>query len=369
MQKKEWTPMSKIIHRGCGLRIAQVAPLYEAVPPRLYGGTERIVSYLTEELVRQGYDVTLFASADSRTAARLIPCCQQATRLDPAVRDPVIHHFLMLEQVRQQHDAFDLIHFHTDYLHMPMFRNRAGGTVTTLHGRLDLPDLQPFYREFDDMPLVSISDHQRTPMPAVRWLGTVHHGIPADLLRPRFGPGDYLAFLGRIAAEKQPHHAIEIAKRAGLPLKIAAKVDKSDQDYFKNTIEPLIGHPLVEFIGEIDEDRKGVFLGNAAALLFPIDWPEPFGLVMIEAMATGTPVIAYPSGSVPEVIENGVTGFIVDGIDAAVDAVRRLGAIDRRGVRRRFEARFTADRMAKDYLTLYHRLLDSHEPLVEVDAA
>ncbi len=352
-----------------GLRIAQVAPLYEAVPPRLYGGTERVVSYLTEELVRQGHDLTLFASADSRTTARLSPCCRQATRLDSAVRDPIIHHLLMLEHVRQQRDAFDLIHFHTDYLHMPMFRDRAGRTVTTLHGRLDLPDLQPFYREFDGMPLVSISDHQRAPMPPVRWLRTVHHGIPADLLHPRFAPGGYLAFLGRIAAEKQPDHAIEIAKRAGLPLKIAAKVDKADSQYFRDTVEPLLDHPLVDFIGEIGEDRKSAFLGNAAALLFPINWPEPFGLVMIEAIATGTPVIAYPCGSVPEVIEDGVTGFIADGIDAAVGAVRRLGEIDRRGVRRRFETRFTAARMAADYITLYRRLLDGHEPLVEVDAA
>lgn len=351
------------------LRIAQVAPLYEAVPPRLYGGTERIVSHLTEELVRQGHDVTLFASADSRTAARLIPCCRQATRLDAAVQDPVIHHFLMLEQVRQCRDMFDLIHFHTDYLHMPLFRDRAGRTVTTLHGRLDLPDLQPFYQEFDDIPLVSISDHQRTPMPPVRWLGTVHHGIPADLLHPRVGPGDYLAFLGRISAEKQPDHAIEIAKRAGRPLKIAAKVDKADRDYFRSTIEPLLGHPLIEFIGEIGEDRKSAFLGNAAALLFPIGWPEPFGLVMIEAMATGTPVIAYPNGSVPEVIEDGVTGFIVRDIDDAVDAVHRLGELDRTAVRRRFEERFTAARMARDYVALYHRLLDGREPRIASSAA
>jgi glycosyltransferase involved in cell wall biosynthesis len=351
------------------LRIAQVAPLYEAVPPRLYGGTERVVSYLTEELVQLGHDVTLFASADACTTARLIPCCRQATRLDPSVRDPIIHHLLMLEHVRQHRETFDLIHFHTDYLHIPMFRDRAGRTVTTLHGRLDLPDLQPFYQEFDDIPLVSISDHQRTPMPPVRWLGTVHHGIPANLLRPHRGPGSYLAFLGRIAAEKQPDHAIEIAKRSGWPLKIAAKVDKVDRDYFRSTIEPLLDHPLVDFIGEIGEDRKSDFLGNAAALLFPIDWPEPFGLVMIEAMAAGTPVIAYPCGSVPEVIDDGVTGFLVSGVSDAVDAVRRLGELDRAIVRRRFEERFTTARMAKDYVTLYRRLLDGHESLIGIDAA
>ena len=275
----------------------------------------------------------------------------------------------MLEQVRQHRETFDLIHFHTDYLHIPMFRDRAGRTVTTLHGRLDLPDLQPFYREFDDIPLVSISDHQRAPMPPVRWLGTVHHGILANLLRPHRGPGNYLAFLGRIAAEKQPDHAIEIAKRSGWPLKIAAKVDKADRDYFRSTIGPLLAHPLVDFIGEIGEDRKSDFLGNAAALLFPIDWPEPFGLVMIEAMAAGTPVIAYPCGSVPEVIDDGVTGFLVSGIDDAVDAVRRLGELDRAAVRRRFEERFTTARMAKDYVTLYRRLLDGYESLIEIDAA
>lgn len=335
------------------MRIAQVAPLYESVPPRLYGGTERIVGYLTEELVRLGHDVTLFAAADSLTTATLVPCCRRATRLDPMVVDPMPHHLLMLERVRQRAEDFDILHFHTDYLHMALFRDRVGHTLTTLHGRLDLPDLQPFYAEFSDIPLVSISSHQRQPLPAVNWVGTVHHGLPETLFRPSPRSQGYLAFLGRISPEKQPDQAIEIAKRAGRTLKIAAKVDKADVDYFRAVVEPLLDHPLIEFVGEIGETEKEEFLGGADALLFPINWPEPFGLVMIEAMAVGTPVLAYPCGSVPEVIDPGVTGLIVNGVDAAVEAVRHIRDLDRSLVRRRFEERFSVRRMAADYLALY----------------
>ncbi len=340
------------------MKIAQIAPLYESCPPKLYGGTERIVSYLTEELVRLGHDVTLFASADSVTAAKLMPFAQQALRLDPSVRDPVAHHMVMLEEVWRQADSFDVLHFHIDLLHCPMVRDFADRTVTTLHGRLDLPDLQPFYRAFPNQPLVSISNDQRRPMPPVNWVGTVHHGLPRDLLPFTAQPsGGYLAFLGRISPEKRPDRAIEIAARAGLPLKIAAKVDKADQAYWDSVIAPMIAaHPNVEFIGEINESQKAGFLGNARALLFPIDWPEPFGLVMIEAMACGTPVVAFRCGSVPEVIDDGASGFIVHDLDEAVDAVKRLGELDRGVVRHGFERRFTVQRMAEDYLAVYRQL-------------
>ncbi len=348
------------------MKIAQIAPLYESCPPKLYGGTERIVSYLTEELVRQGHDVTLFASGDSVTAAKLMPFATQALRLDPAVRDPLPHHVMMLDEVCRQADSFDVLHFHTDLLHCPMIRDFADRTVTTLHGRLDLPDLRPFYRAFPDQPLVSISDAQRRPMPPVNWVGTVHHGLPRDLLPFTAHPaGRYLAFLGRISPEKRPDRAIQIAARAGLPLKIAAKVDKADLAYWEDVIAPMVAaHPNVEFIGEINEHQKADFLGNASALLFPIDWPEPFGLVMIEAMACGTPVIAFRCGSVPEVIDDGISGFIVHDIDEAVAAVKRLSELDRALVRRTFERRFTVQRMAEDYLAIYHQL-----PGVRRDAA
>ncbi len=344
------------------MKIAQIAPLFESVPPKLYGGTERIVSYLTEELVRQGHDVTLFASGDSQTAARLVPCCGEALRLNPSVRDWIPHHVLMLEQVRRRAHEFDVLHFHVDLLHFSLFRPLAERTVTTLHGRLDLPDLQPFYREFNDVPLVSISRDQRRPMPPVNWVGTVHHGLPRRLypFYP-FPEGEYLAFLGRICPEKRPDLAIEIAKRVGIRLKIAAKVDRADEAYFRERIEPLLDHPLVEFVGEVGEADKAPFLGNARALLFPIDWPEPFGLVMIEAMACGTPVVAFDRGSVPEVIDHGISGWIVDNVDRAVEAVRDLGQLDRRQVRRQFEQRFTVERMARDYLAIYNRLA-GHEP-------
>ncbi|MBB2972841.1 glycosyltransferase family 4 protein [Mesorhizobium sp. RMAD-H1] len=343
------------------MKIAQIAPLAECVPPRLYGGTERIVSYLTEELVRQGHDVTLFASADSQTAARLIGCSDIALRLNPAVRDPIPYHVVMLDEVRRRAKEFDVLHFHIDLLHFPLIREMAGRTVTTLHGRLDLPDLIPFYSAFPEIPLVSISRDQRRPLSCpVNWVGTVYHGLPRDLLPYTAKPkGDYFAFLGRVSPEKRPDRAIEIAARAGVKLKLAAKVDKADQDYWTNVIEPMIrAHPNVEFIGEINERQKAEFLGNARALLFPIDWPEPFGLVMIEAMSCGTPVIAFRCGSVPEIIHAGVSGFVVENADQAVAAVNEIGGLDRARVRTAFEERFTVDRMARDYLDIYRSLPD-----------
>jgi len=343
------------------MKIAQIAPLAESCPPKLYGGTERIVSYLTEELVHQGHEVTLFASGDSKTAAELVPCSPRALRLDPSVKDPVAHHIVMLEQIRRRADEFDVLHFHIDLLHFPLIQPFLDRTVTTLHGRLDLPDLDPFYRAFPNVPLVSISDDQRRPMPPVNWLGTVHHGLPRALL-PYCGrpSGDYLAFLGRISPEKRPDRAIEIAARAGMKLKIAAKIDNADQRYWDQAIVPLIaGNPNVEFVGEINEARKASFLGNARALLFPIDWPEPFGLVMIEAMACGTPVIAFSHGSVPEVVDDGISGYIVDDIAGAVAAVGELDALDRRRVREQFEERFSAERMALDYISIYRGIASS----------
>jgi glycosyltransferase involved in cell wall biosynthesis len=339
------------------MRIAQIAPLIESVPPKLYGGSERIVSYLTEELVRQGHEVTLFASGDSHTAAELVPCSDRALRLEPDLRDALPHYMVMLDRVRRRALEFDLLHFHIDYLHFPLFRDLAGRTLTTQHGRLDLPDLPVAYRAFCEFPLVSISDDQRRPCPDWHWLRTVHHGLPTDLhpFSP-FVPDGYLAFLGRICPEKRPDHAIEIARRVGLPLKIAAKVDRVDQDYFDEVIRPLLRDPLVEYVGEIGERDKAAFLGGARGLLFPIDWPEPFGLVMIEAMACGTPVIAYRRGSVPEVIEDGLTGFLVHDVASAADAVAKLDRLDRRAVRARFEQRFTAARMADDYVSAYRAL-------------
>ncbi|HET6628863.1 MAG TPA: glycosyltransferase family 4 protein [Woeseiaceae bacterium] len=332
--------------------------MIESVPPRWYGGTERVVHYLTEALVRQGYDVTLYASADSKVAAKLVGCAERGLRLDPRVRDPLVHHVLMLERIRREAGGFDIIHFHIDYLHYPLVRALGINALTTLHGRLDLPDLPFLYREFDDIPLVSISNDQRGPLPSANWVGTVYHGLPRDLYRFHPKPEGYLAFLGRVSPEKRPDRAIEIACRAGLPLRIAAKVDDVDRDYFEGQIRPLLARPSIEFVGEVDERRKSPFLGRALALLFPVDWPEPFGLVMIEALACGTPVIAWRRGSVPEVIEDGVTGFIVDSIDGAVEAVRCAAALDRARIRRRFEERFTADRMARDYLRIYRSLLE-----------
>jgi glycosyltransferase involved in cell wall biosynthesis len=338
------------------MKIAQIAPLFESVPPKLYGGTERIVSYLTEELVRQGHEVTLFASRDSVTSARLEWVVPSALRLDPGIRDPLPYHMMLLERVREQAQTFDVLHFHIDLFQFPLLRMLDVPAVTTLHGRLDLPDLYPFYRTFPDISLVSISDSQRLPMPPVRWIDTIHHGLPAELYRfspvPAIEP--YLAFLGRISPEKRPDRAIEIATRAGLPLRIAAKVDNADKEYWRTEIEPLVRrNGLVEFIGEIGENEKAAFLGGAAALLFPIDWPEPFGLVMIEAMACGTPVIAFPCGSAPEVIDHGVSGLLVESVDEAIAAVPIAAAMSRAQVRAAFEERFTIERVAADYLRVY----------------
>jgi glycosyltransferase involved in cell wall biosynthesis len=340
------------------MKIAQVSPLIESVPPRLYGGTERVVSYLTEELVRQGHDVTLFASADSETSARLVPCSSEALRLDPNVRDHVPYHAVMFERVKRLAERFDILHFHTDLIHFPVFAETKHVTLTTLHGRQDLFDLRNFYQAFPGMPLVSISNAQRTPIPGANFAATVLHGLPECLLpasaRAR---GGYLAFVGRISPEKRVDRAIEIAQAAGLPLRIAAKVDRADEVYFRERIAPLLSTKGVEFIGEIDERAKAAFLGDALALLFPIDWPEPFGLVMIEAMACGTPVLAFNCGSVPEVIDPGVTGYIVESIDEAIRALGPLLNLDRKRIRRHFEERFTAGRMAADYVRLYESQL------------
>ena len=339
------------------MKIAQIAPLIESVPPPLYGGTERIVSCLTEELVRLGHEVTLFASADSITSAELAPCCNHALRLDDTVRDIIPHYMLMVDKVRERADDFDLLHFHIELFHFPLFRSLEARTLTTLHGRQDLSDLKPFYHRFSKMPLVSISAAQRKPLPHANFVATIHHGIPADLHRPAFERGSYLAFLGRISPEKRPDRAIRIAQRAGIPLKIAAKVDKVDEAYFRSEILPLIDGQAIEFLGEINDKQKTSFLRDAAALLFPIDWPEPFGLVMIEAMACGTPVLAFRCGSVPEIVEDGVTGKVVESEDEAIAALPELLTYDRRAVRKRFQERFTVARMARDYAGLYRKLV------------
>jgi glycosyltransferase involved in cell wall biosynthesis len=339
------------------MRVAQVAPLFESVPPQRYGGTERVVSYLTEELVRQGHTVTLFASGDSTTSGELVPICPRSLRLHPD-HDPIAEHILMIERVFKEADRFDIIHAHIDYLHLPVMRRHPSVPVlSTLHGRQDLASAARLYREFPEVPVVSISDAQREPLRWLNWRGTVHHGLPKDLHFGRFEPGKYLAFLGRISPEKGVEMAIEIALRAGMPLRIAAKVDCADREYFRAVVAPLLERPGISFVGEIGEADKGEFLGNAAALLFPIDWPEPFGLVMIEALSCGTPVIARRCGSVPEVLEDGVNGYIIDDVEGAVRAVESLSRLARRACRRTFEERFTSARMAQDYLAIYRSLM------------
>lgn len=338
------------------MRIAQVAPLFESVPPRAYGGTERIVSYLTEALVELGHEVTLFAANGSRTRARLCVCADAPLRAADC-RDPLARHILQFERVARAAESFDIVHLHTDWWSFPIARRIGTPSVTTLHGRLDSEELPPVYDEYCECPIVSISDSQRRPLPHASWWATVHHGLPPSLYRAGRGRGGYLAFLGRIAPEKGVDRAIDIAIAAGLPIRIGAKVDAADRDYFEREIQKRLSHPLVTFAGEIDDRTKAGFLGDAMALLFPIDWPEPFGLVMIEAMACGTPVVAFAHGSVPEVIDDGITGFIVDDVTSAADAVRRVHTLDRARVRACFDRRFAAERMTGDYLTVYEALL------------
>lgn len=362
------------------MKIAQIAPLYESVPPRFYGGTERVVSYLTEELVRLGHDVTLYASGDSRTTARLRPVCDRALRLRDSTGaksnggaqggvppDPLAWHMLLVEIAMQEADQFDIVHFHLDYLPFSLLRSSDIPALTTIHSRLDIPCLYPLFREFDDMNIISISDAQRAPMPWASWLETIHHGLPETLLAPCYEPEDYLAFLGRISPEKRVDRAVEIARRAGVRLRVAAKVDPSNHDYFES-VRPLLRDPHVEFIGEIGEQGKSDFLGRARALVFPIDWPEPFGLVMIEALACGTPVIAFRRGSVEEIVEHGVTGFIVDNMEQAAEAARRVASLDRRACRRAFEQRFSARRMSNDYLRAYQRVINLTSSKVSANA-
>jgi glycosyltransferase involved in cell wall biosynthesis len=339
------------------LRIAQVSTLYESVPPKLYGGTERVVSFLTEELVALGHNVTLFASGDSVTSARLVQACDKALRLNTECVDQLANHVAMLQMVLNEIENFDVIHYHIDYLHYPISKLYPFPHVTTLHGRLNICDLQKLYELFSDMPLVSISKAQRKPLPNVGWVGNVYHGLPLKLFRPNFEEGKYLAFLGRISPEKGLDSAIEIAIRSGIKLKVAAKIDNADKAYFEQRIKDLLDHPLVEFVGEINENEKQEFLSNAIALLFPIKWPEPFGLVMIEAMACGTPVIAYENGSVPEILDHGKTGFIVENEEQAIKAVQHISLIERHECRRIFEERFSSNRMAEEYLQIYQSMI------------
>jgi glycosyltransferase involved in cell wall biosynthesis len=341
------------------MRIAQVAPLFESVPPQLYGGTERIVHYLTEELVALGHDVTLYAAGDSQTSANLVSTCPHSLRLDDNSVDSLAQHITMLEALSRRHREYDVVHFHIDYVHFMMARLLGLRQLTTQHGRLDLPDLQPLYDAFGDMPLVSISDAQRRPLPQANWIGTVLHGLPRDLLGFSPRPAGYFAFIGRISPEKRVDRAVEIATTLKVPLRIAAKIAKDDQDYFDEQIAPLFEDPLIEYVGEITEQDKTGFVGGADALLFPIDWPEPFGLVMIEAMACGTPVVAFDHGSVREVLEDGVTGYIVSDMPAAIEAARKAKRLDRERIRRRFEERFSARRMAEEYVELYQTLCET----------
>ncbi len=340
------------------MKIAQIAPLYESVPPKFYGGTERVVSYLTETLVKKGHDVTLYASGDSITSAKLRPLCHRSLRLDRHSIDPIADHVLLLERLYHDASEFEIIHCHIDYLAFPMLRRMITPHLTTLHGRLDIPNLYNLYREFDDIPLVSISHNQRQPLPWVNWIDTIYHGLPEDLYSFKEGQGKYLAFIGRVSPEKRVEWAIEIAKSSGIPLKIAAKIEKCDTDYFEKKVKPSLDGKNIEFIGEISESEKNDFLGNAYALIFPIDWPEPFGLVMIEALACGTPVIARLRGSVAEIIESGVTGYVIKNISEAVKAVKQISGISRRRCRKTFEQQFTAKRMAENYLNAYEELID-----------
>ncbi len=348
------------------MRIAQVAPLTEAIPPKLYGGTERVVYWLTEELVSLGNDVTLFASGDSSTSAKLVAAWPKALRLDGAIRDPTALHMVMLERVRQHADDFDLLHFHLDYYPFSLFARQDTPYITTLHGRLDLPEHQPVFNTFRRVPLVSISNSQRRPAPQANWIGTIYHGLPENLLVPRPVTPSYLAVLGRIAPEKSIDRAIRIAKRCGIPLKIAAKVDRIDEEYYAQVIQPMLDPPHIEYIGEISDREKSDFLSGAIALMVTIDWPEPFGLVMIESMACGTPVVAFNRGSVPEVVEDNLTGFIVEDETSGVSAVNRIAQLERRKVRARFEERFTARRMAIDYLSAYRSIMLGEEPHLKV---
>jgi glycosyltransferase involved in cell wall biosynthesis len=341
------------------LQIAQLAPLYESVPPFGYGGTERVVSYLTEELVAAGHTVTLFASADSRTRARLVGCAPRALRTDPSRPDELASHLLEIETAYRSMRDFDIVHSHLDHLPYPVARRSPVPTLTTLHGRLDLPHLIPIYEEFREQSVVSISASQRRPLPWLQWAGTVHHGLPRDLYKFHADSDDALAFVGRLSVEKRVDRAIEIAIRSKRRIRIAAKIDPADERYYHETIRPLMSHPLVEFVGELDDAGKDAFLGEASALLFPIDWPEPFGLVMIEALACGTPVIAWRHGSVAEVVKHGETGWLCDDVADGVRAVRDLRSIDRRRGRAEFEQRFTAERMARDYIEVYERILDA----------
>jgi glycosyltransferase involved in cell wall biosynthesis len=340
------------------MKIAQVSPLWESVPPKLYGGTERIVSYLTEELVRQGHDVTLFASGDSVTDAKLEAPCHQALRLNTGIFNREAPLISMMEQVFSSAEQFDVIHSHLDFLAFSLSRRSPVPVVTTLHGRLDLPELVPVFRDFSDLPLVSISDSQRRPLPWCNWMGTVYHGLPSNLYTGHPESGQYLAFLGRISPEKCPDQAIELAKRVGMPLRLAAKVDPADRAYFERVVEPLLDHPLVEFVGEVTDAQKNDFIGNAHALVCPYDWPEPFGLVLIEAMACGTPVLAYRRGSIPEVIEHGVTGLISESLDEMTAQVQDIPSIDRRRCRDMFDERFTVEQMVRNYVQLYHHILN-----------
>ncbi len=342
------------------MKIAQIAPLYEAVPPILYGGTERVVHYLTEELIKEGHEVTLFASGDSVTSARLISNVDTGLRLKPDCIDSLAHHIVQIQEVKERIHEFDILHFHIDYLHFPFTEDLSIPSVTTLHGRLDIPDLAAVYNKFRSQKVISISRNQQKPLSQANWAGAVHHGLPLDLHAPGQGQGGYLAFVGRISPEKGIIEAIEIAKASDTPLKIAAKIDNADKEYYETHIKHLLDHPLITFYGEINEKQKTEFMGNAKAVLFPIQWEEPFGMVMIEAMACGTPVIAFSRGSVPEVIDDKQSGFIVKSVEEAVAAVYQLPQLSRNRVRKVFEERFAASRMAKDYLNIYNSIITAH---------